>query len=184
MQKSVIALGLVLVVGCGSSSESSSTSPQQLCARTCSKSIECLGSTLVGNQEQCEERCNSGESDQSPDLSCNPSDSELEACISAYESVDCTDLLSEVSQVAQACDLCEESDSDAGTNMNNGDAGVGTGDAGPELDAAMASAECAELRDECCSTLDGAEKIACDAAVSANVPEGCGGAYMVLCPFE
>lgn len=141
---------------CGSDGGSSSDQAARGCEASCSKLIECnLNFGL--SKEQCVANCTSGSNN-----SCNVSDAEANACISATESFPCDRLAA--GEIPNECaNLCPD-------QQNDTTGGTGATDVGSDA----SGSSCQDLA-ACCAQLTDATKQACDAVVSADDPALCAG---------
>lgn len=136
----------------------------RFCEASCSKYDSC--GTLMGflTRDECVTRCVSPGDDgmgvEGP--TCEVSDSQINACLSALESASCDAING--GQFPTECDVCPE-DEDAGTS----DAGM-----------SMLAAECSALQ-TCCDSLAGPERGACEAIVGMNRGSVCSAAAPTYC---
>ena len=119
------------------------------CKDICVRSIECAAVAI--DQSFCESRCRSGIRDNDSD--CDPTTSQINACVSAVNAASCESL--EEGDLPEACDICEE---DGGTGGSGGGSGGAT---------------CEDLGD-CCNELPGDAQAPCDMIVNDGNETLCG----------
>lgn len=128
------------------------------CDALCDKFVECGIST----EEQCQSTC----TQTTGGGSCNPSSSEVDACIDAIPGAECSDL--QVGNFPAACaDLCDEGggDQDMGADIP----GTGT------LDTGGSTTDACDDLSACCPGLaaESSEREACEGAVSSELAAAC-----------
>lgn len=156
----------LVFLGCGDDNDGvggggfSQADVQRYCNTLCSKQDECGFLGMAGMTiDQCVSTCASGDGGGAGgDTDCNPSRSEVDACISAFDALSCDDMMG--GNVPSECDLCDD----------NGGADVGTGQDAGGFDAG--SGTCGDLA-ACCDQLPEAARGACETVASAGVQQAC-----------
>lgn len=145
-----VFFGTTALPGCSSSKE---RDVQAYCESLCNKFASC--GIVLGTAEACIAQCtmnaNSGNS------TCEPSSSEVDACVSAIESAECSALMTG-DQPAACENLCPEETTDAGTSAM--DAGAGGADGG------STAAGCAGLALCCPQVQDANSRMGCENTVT------------------
>lgn len=153
---------LLCVVPLFACSDSDSTDLAAACSTVCKKTAECSEGLI--SESQCVAQCKAGSSADSTDEgNCQPSQAQIDACLSAVESASCAALSGEA---LTACDFCPASSS-------RSDGGLGLGDASFGLGDLTSAGDCSDLTD-CCTKLSGPDKQACDSTAAAATDPLCG----------
>ncbi|QQR90387.1 MAG: hypothetical protein IPJ88_01165 [Myxococcales bacterium] len=108
-----LALSLIALLGCSSDS-SSAANISEYCNSICSKRSEC--DLLFGTtKSDCVDECiSNSDSDNGGDSSCNPSQSQVDSCMSAISAADCDTVFT--APPAECENLCpDDNNTDAGT---------------------------------------------------------------------
>ena len=139
---------LLSLAGCsggdGSGNGNTPQNRERVCDVSCEKFAEC-GLLIGGSVETCKSDCKMDA--QTDDGSCNPTQSEVNTCISAFEAADCTAL---AMNGVPECELCEDDD---GGSMGM-DAGPGPSpDVCNELAACCPNIQDAQAREACENTV-------------------------------
>ena len=153
----LLALGLV---ACGDDDGGGGgAQAERACDVSCDKAVEC---GFPGERSECVSMCMSDMGNDSD--GCEPTSAEINACIDAFEELDCASLLS--GNTPTECDICED-DSSSGPG---GGAGM-TG--GPVPPPGGGEGGCEELR-ACCQSLPGGGQEGCITTADTNMDAACG----------
>ncbi|MCB9729748.1 MAG: hypothetical protein H6744_05590 [Deltaproteobacteria bacterium] len=161
---SLVTLGLsVLSLAACGDDEVSSADAARYCKALCEKTKECAPSGLPVSID-CDAQCRDTTGGGSGTGSCNATKSQVDACISAYQSATCAEIQS--GNTPSACDICNEDTPDA--------TGDSTGTPDTSLpDSSGGGATCSDLSDCCDQITDASQKLGCQQTVSLGADSTC-----------